>query len=147
MSNITLPIKKLDPNAVLPKYNKEGDAGLDLVVNSINHTELYIEYGTGLAFEIPRGYVGLIFQRSSVTNKPVGFDLKNAVGVIDSTYRGEVTGRFNYPSNMENIKDIYNVGDKFLQMVIVPIPYCEVKEVSELSESERGLNGYGSSGN
>lgn len=145
MSNINLPIKKLDPSAVLPKYNKEGDAGLDLVVNSINKTDLYIEYGTDLAFEIPKGHVGLIFQRSSVTNKPVGYDLKNAVGVIDSTYRGEVTGRFNYPSNKDN-NDIYNIGDKFLQMIVLEIPYCEVIEVSELSQSERGINGYGSSG-
>ena len=82
--------KKLNPNAIVPAYSKPGDAGLDLTATSkelINNSQYgYLEYGTGLAVEIPEGYVGLIFPRSSISN--TGLILSNSVGVIDCVPAG-----------------------------------------------------------
>ena len=75
-------IKKLHKDAVIPKYAKPGDAGLDLVAVSLNSNDLFMEYDTGLAIQIPEGYVGLIFPRSSISN--TAHTLANSVGVIDS---------------------------------------------------------------
>lgn len=79
-------MKKLDPKAVIPSYAKPGDAGMDLTSTSrtvvSTYEEDYIEYGTGLAVEIPEGFVGLVFPRSSVSKKDMY--LANAVGVIDA---------------------------------------------------------------
>ena len=100
-------IKKLHPDAVIPSYAKPGDAGMDLtaiskrVETGSDENGEYIEYGTGLAIEIPEGHVGLVFPRSSVSKKDLF--LANAVGVIDSGYRGEVKLRFKlleYSSNL-----------------------------------------------
>lgn len=83
ISNMEIKIKKLDKNAVIPKYSKYGDAGMDLVATSVDYSnEYYIEYGTGLAIEIPEGYVGYIFPRSS--NSKYDLQLCNSVGIIDS---------------------------------------------------------------
>lgn len=134
--------KRLNDMALVPSYAKHGDACFDLTAVDICIEDKYIEYGTGLAFEIPEGYVGLIFPRSSVTNKDLM--LKNSVGVIDSGYRGEITFRFaqteDYPV------EIYTVGERIGQMMILPIPTIELQEVDELSSTERGEGGYGSSG-
>lgn len=155
-------IKKLHKDAVIPKYAKPGDAGLDLTATSISYDEYgNICYGTGLAFEIPEGYVGLIFPRSSICKEQLL--LSNAVGVIDSGYRGEVSFKFK-PSMaldenqyVKTDKDrlwsvairqnsIYRVGDRIGQMIIMPYPQIEFEEVDELSETERGAGSYGSSG-
>jgi len=89
-----LKIKRLHPDAVLPSYAKPGDAGLDLTATSLSISEdgLYVEYGTGIAVEIPEGHVGLIFPRSSISK--TSMILSNHVGVIDSGYRGEIRFRF-----------------------------------------------------
>lgn len=152
-------IKKTHPNSVIPKYSKPGDAGLDLTAVSINIDEYgNICYGTGLAFEIPEGYVGLIFHRSS--NYKKGLILSNAVGVIDSSYRGEVSFKFRplmdratelytdgtYEYEIRTLRDTYKVGDRIGQIIIMPYPKIEFVEVEELSETERGASGYGSSG-
>lgn len=149
---MVLKFKKLHPDAVIPSYAKEGDAGLDLTAVSINITKNYIEYGTGIAVQIPECYVGLQFPRSSVTK--TSLILKNSVGVIDSGYRGELKVRF-APSLRSGFDDLeetrekyaYEIGDRIAQLVIVPIPHIELLEVDELSESDRGDKGYGSSGN
>jgi len=142
--------KKLSPDAVTPSYSKIGDAGLDLTAVSAQHSDNYIEYKTGIAVEIPEGYVGLLFPRSSVTNKDM--ILKNCVGVIDSNYRGEMTLRFRgfayHTFGKQRIYDnVYKKGDRVGQLVIVPIPAIELEEVLELSETNRGADGYGSTGN
>lgn len=155
-------IKKTHPDAVIPKYAKAGDAGLDLTATSISYDEYgNICYGTGLAFEIPEGYVGLIFPRSSICKEQLL--LSNAVGVIDSGYRGEVSFKFKPSMALDErqcvkvdkdrlwsvaIKqnDIYKVGDRIGQMIIMPYPSIEFVEVKELSMTERGEGGYGSSG-
>jgi dUTP pyrophosphatase len=136
--------RKLVQEAVLPSYGKPGDAGMDLTAVSMqvvdNSTHGYIEYGTGLAMEIPEGYVGLIFPRSSVST--TGLILSNSVGVIDSGYRGEIKCRFKAIPQTT----IYNVGERIAQIIIVPYPQIELEEVLELSSTERGEGGYGSTG-
>ena len=89
-----IKIKKMNQNATLPTKGTLGAAGFDLTAVSQKITSKYIEYGTGLSFELPDDHVGLLFQRSSVSNKDVS--LSNAVGVLDSDYRGEVTFRYRY---------------------------------------------------
>ena len=139
-------IKKLHPNAVKPKYAKESDAGMDLVATSIiSDTPTQITYGTGLAMEIPDGMVGLIFPRSSI--RKTRLQLSNSVGVIDSGYRGELQATFNkIITTIENQKNDYKVGDRICQIIIVPHPIIQIVEVDELSESSRGIGGFGSTG-
>lgn len=144
MSPLKVKIKKLNPNAVVPKYAKPGDAGLDLTAVSKTILTDNVIYGTGLAFEIPSGYVGLVFPRSSLSKYDL--ILSNHVGVIDSGYRGEVmlnfkTYRGNYISNGN-----YSVGDRIGQILIIPYPEIQFEETNDLSSSERGSGGFGSTG-
>lgn len=146
-------IKKLHKDAVIPKYAKPGDAGMDLTAVSRYFDEYgNICYGTGLAFEIPEGYVGLLFPRSSICKEQLL--LSNAVGVIDSGYRGEVSFKFK-PSMVcdkfgaptsKTIYGTYSVLDRIGQIIIMPYPQIEFIDVEELSETERGTDGYGSTG-
>jgi dUTP pyrophosphatase len=135
-------IKKLSPSAVIPSYSKPGDAGLDLTAVGIttveDYTYGYIEYSTGLSVEIPEGYVGLLFPRSSLSN--TGLIMANSVGVIDSGYRGEIKCRFKWVKNTKK----YDVGDRVAQLIIIPYPQVEFQEVVDLSETERGEGGFGS---
>jgi len=133
-------IKKLRDNAVIPKYATAGDAGMDVFAISKNESDKFIEYGTGLSFEVPLGYVMLVFPRSSVSNTDL--ILANSVGVLDSGYRGELKFRFKKNGNTD-----YNIGDKIGQIIIMPFPQIEFEEVSDLSESERGEGGFGSTDN
>ena len=138
-------IKKLHPDAVIPAYAKTGDAGMDLTAVSFDIDEFgNLCYGTGLAFEIPEGHVGLVFPRSS--NHKKGVILTNCVGVIDSGYRGEVSFKFKEIALGNFSKVAYKVGDRIGQIIIMPYPQIEFEEVQELSETERGTKGYGSSG-
>lgn len=137
-------IKKLDQKAILPTYAKVGDAGMDLTAT----TKWYDDdnnvcYGTGIAMEIPKGYVGLVFPRSS--NAKQDLILSNSVGVIDSGYRGEITFKFKLVEDRCRVKD-YNVGDRVGQIIILPYPRIDFIEVEQLSKTERGNGGYGSSG-
>ena len=143
-----IKIKKLHPDAVIPKYAKLGDAGMDLYavdvkihVDSLTDENTKIIVDSGLAFEIPEGFVGLVFPRSSIQS--TGVRLTNCVGVIDSGYRGPVKAVF-------DIKDssliYYNKGDRFAQIMIIPYPQIEFEEAEELSETERSEGGFGSTG-
>ena len=138
-------IKIIDKSTpiTIPKFENPGDAGLDLVATSISFTGDYVEYGTNLAFEIPDGFVGLLFPRSSISKYDLS--LCNSVGVIDSGYRGEVKLRFKTTHNYDPRK-IYNVGDKVGQLVLVPFISPTLNVVSELSETKRGSGGFGSTG-
>jgi dUTP pyrophosphatase len=136
-------IKRLHKDAVIPKYAKPGDAGLDLVAtNIISFDKEQVVYGTGIAVEIPEGYVGLVFPRSSI--RKYEQYLSNSVGVIDSGYRGEIQATFN-SRFYADVK--YNVGDKIAQLIIMPYPHIDFEEVDELSETERADGGHGSTGN
>ncbi len=136
--------KKLVPEAQKPKFGKPGDAGADLVATSIDTSRGgQVVYGTGVAVEIPEGMVGLVFPRSSVRNTQL--IMSNSVGVIDSGYRGEIMVTFNLTTK-DWVAELYNVGDRIAQLVIVPVPLIQYVEVEELSETERGTGGHGSTG-
>lgn len=139
-------IKKLNESAVVPSYAKPGDAGLDLTAISYECNDNGHVYGTGLAIEIPQGYVGLIFPRSS--NRKTQAYLTNSVGVIDSGYRGEIMVTFkNRDVNFDNQEFApYKLGERVAQLIIVAYPAVQLVEVTELSESERGTGGHGSTG-
>lgn len=151
---LKVKIKKLSPDAVIPTYAKNGDAGMDLTIISHRTDDCYTEYGTGLAIEIPEGFVGLVFPRSSISNKCQ--ILANCVGVIDPTYRGEIKLRFKVFDElirgaMESDRDadffnslFYMEGEKGAQLMIIPFPEVQWEEVEELSTTERGVNGFGS---
>lgn len=141
---MNIKIKKLHENAVIPSYGKEGDCGLDLTAINVSTVDKgkfgYIEYDTGLSVEIPEGYVGLVYPRSSLSN--TGLILANHVGVIDQNYRGSIKCRFKAIPNT----DIYSVGDRIAQLIIQPCPKIEFEVVEELSDTTRGDLGFGSSG-
>lgn len=136
-------VKKLAENAVLPTYAKHGDAGMDLTATSKSYDEHgNVVYGTGLAFEIPNGYVGLLFPRSSNTKKDLL--LGNSVGVLDSGYRGEVVLKFKKPILKPSKLNEYEIGDRIGQIIILPYPKIEFNLVDELSATDRGIGGFGS---
>jgi dUTP pyrophosphatase len=140
---VMVKVKKLDPNAVIPSYSKVGDAGMDLTITKeIENTSFSVSYGFGIAMEIPKGYVGLVFPRSSVRNQDL--ILSNCVGVIDSGYRGEIQATFKKTNGLDSLK--YNVGERGAQIIILPYPQVFMTEVPELSNSERGEGGFGSTG-
>ncbi len=144
MIKYEVKIKKLHPDAVIPSYAKSGDAGMDLVaVTKQSNTSFQCTYGTGLSIEIPEGFVGLVFPRSSISRKEL--ILSNSVGVIDSGYRGEILLVFNKLEGLDSVS--YKIGERIGQLIIIPYPYIVFKEVAELSSTERGTGGYGSTGN
>lgn len=147
MAVLPIKIKKINDKAVIPQYATNGSAGMDLVAVSekvvSDGTKQYIEYGTGLAFEIPKGYVMLVVPRSSISSNTT-LMLNNSIGVIDSDYRGEVTFRF---KNMTpGFGKKYKIGDRIGQLIVIPYPEIRFDQVEELSETARGEGGYGSSG-
>ena len=133
-------IKRLHPDAVVPSYAKAGDAGMDLTAVEMEREWNIVTYKTGLAIEIPEGHVGLLFPRSSVYK--TSMVLSNCVGVIDSGYRGEIMLKFR---STESNK-AYEVGDRVGQLIIMPYPQVEFEEVENLSSTDRGSGGYGSTG-
>ncbi len=133
-------IKKLDPAAVIPSYARPGDAGMDLTAITMHVDEDAITYGTGLSVEIPPGYVGFIHPRSSIYK--TGLILANSTGVIDSGYRGEIKIKFYYKTSCMP----YHTGDRVAQLIILPYPIVEWVLSKELTESERSVHGFGSTG-
>jgi|JFJP01.1.fsa_nt_gi dUTP pyrophosphatase len=156
--------KKLVPEAKNPYRMHAVDAGFDLFCTSIDETLDFIQYHTGIAVEIPEGYVGLIFPRSSVTKYDLM--LKNSVGVIDASYRGEILCRFHETrEHLDYVqsdksdegtvrllhqprlkRNVFEVGDRVAQIVFLELPKITLIEANELSDTERGGNGFGSSG-
>lgn len=160
---------KLKSNATIPIKAHDTDACYDMIATSINKTEQYIEYGTNIAFHIPKGYVGLIFPRSSVTKEDLM--LKNSVGIIDSGYLGEVMFRFTKIVNsafhemtlsngthsdginkvidikvIERELQIYNIGDRIGQIMFIKLPKTKLIVVDDFDETKRGVGGFGSTG-
>lgn len=150
----TIKFKRLSEDATIPSKAHVSDAGFDLTATSMKFdTEGNIVYGTGIAVEIPQGFVGKLYQRSSIAKRNIM--LTNCVGIIDSGYRGEILAKFK-PLNeydrvklkgVTNVVKPYIVGEKIAQLIIEALPEVELIEVEELSESDRGQGGYGSSGN
>ena len=154
-------IKKLYEDSILPTKAHTTDAGYDLYARSKSYdNDGNVVYGCGVAMEIPKGYVGLVFPRSSNAKKDL--ILSNSVGVIDSGYRGEISFKFKknlklhteygtmgFDNEIELVKSgykEYSEGERIGQIIIMPYPEIEFVEVDELSDSERGTGGYGSSG-
>ena len=124
--------KKLSEKATTPSYAKPGDAGMDLTATSkAFDNNNNIVYGTGLAVEIPEGYVGLIFPRSS--NAKTDLYLTNHVGVIDSGYRGEIMFKFRKSDCTKNFMEsrVYEIGERVGQLIVIPYPAIEFEEVEE----------------
>lgn len=167
VNNMQIKIKKLVEEAVIPTYAHSTDAGMDLTAVSRSFDEYgNVVYGTGLAFAIPEGHVGLLFPRSSNTKKDL--HLGNAVGVLDSGYRGEVLLKFkqslsyqeseygeeyDFGNTYKTItssdpeyfsKNIYEVGERVAQLIVIPYPKVEFEEADSLEETERGKGGFGS---
>lgn len=139
---MNIKIKKLHLDAKMPFRANPTDAGADLVATSLDLKEDgRIVYGLGLAFEIPKGYVGLLIPRSSCSK--MDLQMPNSVGVIDSDYRGEVKAIF---KKTELAPIGYKIGDRVAQLLIVPIELATFTEVNELSKTERGDGGFGSTG-
>lgn len=140
-------VRKLHPDAVIPTYSKPGDAGMDLTAVEVERdaTGNYC-YNTGLSLEIPDGHVGLLFPRSSNTKKAL--TLGNSVGVIDSGYRGPIILKYRPLTfaHAHRPEEAYVVGDRVGQIIIIPYRNIHFLEVTELSASERGEGGFGSTG-
>jgi dUTP pyrophosphatase len=142
-NQINVRIKKLHNNAIIPTYSKIGDAGMDLTITEIlSNTTFDVTYGFGIAMEIPMGYVGLVFPRSSVRN--MDLNLSNCVGVIDSGYRGEIQVTFKKTQGLDSTK--YKVGERGAQIIIIPYPKINFVESNELTSTDRGDGGFGSTG-
>lgn len=142
---LVVKFKKLDPRAVTPTYAHPGeDAGIDLTPIDVEYNPaLGWIYHTGIAMEIPKGYVGLLFVRSS--SRKTNSYLTNHVGVIDSGYRGEVTGTIKN-IDLEDKTLPYQINGKpVFQIIILPYPTVTLIEADELSESSRGASGHGDS--
>ena len=139
--------KKTSPKAICPTYGTEYSAGADLY--ALLDEDAVIKSGetllvhTGIAAEIPEGYVGLVFARSGLATKK-GLAPANKVGVIDADYRGEIMVPLHNHSSEDRV---ISHGERIAQMAIVPFLKVEYNEVDELSETVRGLGGFGSTGN
>jgi dUTP pyrophosphatase len=166
MTILNVNIKKLLLEAVIPTYAKSGDAGLDLTATTRWFDDAgNVCYGTGLAIEIPEGYYADLRPRSSISKYDL--TLANSVGTIDSNYRGELifkfkptpaffdrtpcsaltTETFDFVALSEkNNMNIYEVGDRIGQILIKPYPKITFIEVDQLSDSDRGEQGFGSTG-
>lgn len=162
--------KKLSDKAVIPTKAHPTDAGFDMVATGINQTDEYIEYKTDIAIQLPKGYCALLFPRSSNSKKDLL--LANSVGLVDEGYIGEIRFRFKRilmpimqdvmiaPPTGDILTDakntrkvpglayrddfIYKEGDKIGQLVIMPVPEITLVETDELTETDRGEGGFGS---
>lgn len=145
MDVISIPVKKLDQGLETPAYAYVGDAGLDLravedVVLKPFQRQLI---GCGIALAIPPGYAGFVLPRSGLASKH-GISIVNAPGLIDSNYRGQIGVIL---INLDPENDFHvSRGDRIAQLVILQTPAVQLSEVSELSDTDRGEGGFGSSG-
>lgn len=140
--SIRLQIKKISENAILPKVEHEGDAGFDLYTTqtTVIAPGERKQIPTGIAMDIPSGYVGLIWEKSGLSHKA---GLKTLGGVIDSGYRGEILVGI---INLSDTSYTFEAGHKVAQMIIQKIERPEIIEVEELSQTKRGEAGFGSTG-
>ena len=143
---MNVKIKKLDERAIIPTYGTEFSAGADLYAITEGATEIAPHttalIGTGLAIEIPVGYCGLIFARSGLATKR-GLAPANKVGVIDSDYRGEIrVVLLNHGKQTQTVEH----GERVAQFLITPVLTPAYQEVEELTDTDRGAGGFGSTG-
>lgn len=141
-----MKFQKLHENAVLPKRATDGSAGYDIYAVKetfiASPTGPIWEYETGLAVEIPKGYVGILCARSSITKKTT-FVLGNAVGILDSDYRGEFKFQYRDIKPTGGMTKKFDLTQAIGQLIVVPYFYSEPEFVSKLSETKRGDGGFG----
>jgi dUTP pyrophosphatase len=156
---IDIKIKRLDERAVLPTKAHNTDAGFDMTAISLEFDEYgNAVYGFGWAFDIPVGYVGVLAPRSSATKYDV--DMPNSLGMIDAGFHGEVKAKYR-PTSTQPVRgtqtdsievcqssraNIFKVGEKVAQMIIMKLPDVAFVETDELPQSERGEGGWGHTG-
>ncbi len=146
LSSMKVKIKKLDSNAVIPTRGSEESAGMDLYscasdrIIIMPHETVTIH--TGIAVEFPKGIFGGIFARSGLSCKK-GLALANKVGVVDSDYRGEVIVALH---NDSDVPQTIEPMERVAQLILLPYIPIELEEVEELSDTERGTGGFGSTG-
>lgn len=152
-----LNFKKSHPNAVTPVYSTDEAAGLDLVATDVYFRDGSLVCETGIHVEIPKGYAGFLMARSSISKYDLV--LANGIGLIDSDYRGQLMFKFKPAQRFDidghvydadsismNGPIMYKAGDKIGQLVIKKIEHCELVEVDNLNDTERGTGGFGSTG-
>ena len=137
-------VETIKSEGKLPTRATKGDAGLDLYSTRItqetdNSGKIVLVYHTDIAVEIPEGYVGLLFHKSSVAKRSIM--LCNCTGILDSCYRGEIIAKMKVTTDA--VPTIYAIGESFAQLVIVPYLVAEPILVDELSETERGEQSFG----
>jgi len=142
MENFKIKVKKIAPDAVIPKFALVGDAGMDVhsIEDIVLHPGERVSCRTGIAMELPVGYVALVWDKSSLSHKA---GVKILGGVFDSNYRGE------YFIGLANLsKETFNInkGQKIAQVIFHKIETPTIEEVDELGESERGDKAFGSTG-
>ena len=141
---INLKVKRLTDTAKLPTYAHDGDACFDLYADDVNEIcgGTVFTCDTGLSVEVPPGYAMMIYSRSGHGFKN-NMRLSNCVGVLDSGYRGPVMVKLTCDRQIQYVP---KVGDRIAQAMLIPVPVVTFEEVTELSDSERGEGGFGSSG-
>ena len=141
---INLKVKRLTDTAKLPTYAHDGDACFDLYADDVNEMcgGAVFTCDTGLSVEVPQGYAMMIYSRSGHGFKN-NMRLANCVGVLDSGYRGPVMVKLTCDRQIQYVP---KVGDRIAQAMLIPVPVVTFEEVTELSDSERGEGGFGSSG-
>lgn len=149
----TLKIKRLTDTAIIPTYAHKGDACFDLYADSVSYDSdgFVAKVKTGIAVDIPDGYAMMVYSRSGH-----GFKnrtrLSNCVGVIDSGYHGEIVVSLHADIALDELDDLTGLmpdikpGDRIAQAMLIPVPVVTFEEVVDLSQSERGSNGFGSTG-
>ena len=145
MQTITVPVKQLDKSLEMPAYAYVGDAGLDLrsAEDAVLKPFERKLVSCGIAIAIPEGHAGFVLPRSGLAAKH-GISIVNAPGLIDSNYRGEIKAILVNLDAHEEFEISH--GDRIAQLVIMPYPAVELKEVEELDQTVRGAGGFGSSG-
>lgn len=138
-----IKVKRCMPGVLMPKIGSEDAAGMDFYQpESVVIEPHQTQYVTlGLAMEIPKGYMLMLAPRSSMSKTPL--IIPNSFGVIDADYRGEIKGIF---KNTSDVAHTIQKGDRLLQGILVPVGALNLLEVDELSETERGSGGIGSTG-
>lgn len=142
---LRIKFRKTHSDAVIPTKAHPSDAGFDLTAVFREANNNSVIYDTGISLEIPDGYVGKIYPRSSIRKK--NLTLANSVGIIDAHYRGNLILSFNrVKTNGDYMNNIYSVGDRIGQLIIEKLEDVVFLESEELNETERGTGGFGSTG-
>ena len=139
-----IKVKKTHPDAVIHPRKHDDDAGMDLSVVEIvkDLSAEVVMYDTGIAVEAPEGFYTEVIPRSSTSK--MGISLANGTGIIDPSYRGSIKLAIRFNESLHSPKDL--IGRRLAQLLIKPLHIMEVIEVDELSDTNRGSGGFGSTG-